>query len=214
MIRLDALNRLRDVGKKDVAKKVAPIAPIEINPVDHEEPTWDVRYPGEARRKRLDGRTRAILAAAAAAALVVNAGAAWTYWQITGSRTTPGSAPTVVELAMRARSDLNRPLTPGQTGNMTVTVTNELDFPLRITSVTPGIGNVVADDEHRDDGCKEARVAMTHSRFAVTWEVPRNTIGAFTIPDALVMRPEADAACGGAIFTVPVQVSGVSRPAS
>jgi hypothetical protein len=214
MIGLDALNRLRDAGRKDVAKKDVPGTPaahIEISPADHEEPTWDVRSPGSRRRKRLDRRTRVILSVAAAAAVVVNAGAAWTYWQITGSRTGPGNTQNVVELALRARSDLNRPLLPGQTGNMTVTVTNEYDFPIRITTVAPGAGNVVADDEHRDDGCKQTGVEMTRSRFMVSWEVPRNTIGAFTIPDALLMRPETAVACGGAMFTVPVQVSGVSR---
>ena len=141
----------------------------------------------------------------------VDAGAAWVYWRITGSHTGQGNPGTVVELALRARSDLGRPLQPGRTGNMTVTVTNDYDFPIRITAVTPGAGNAVADDEHRDDGCKEPRVEITRPRFAVTWDVPRNTIGAFTITDALVMRPDAAAACAGAVFTVPVQASGVSR---
>jgi hypothetical protein len=148
---------------------------------------------------------------AAAAAMVVNAGAAWAYWRITGSQTGPASAETVIQLALRARSDLNRPLQPGQTGNMTVTVTNDYDFPIRITVVAPGSGNIVADDEHRDAGCRDAKVVLTQPRFAVTWEVAKNTIGAFVIPEALRMRADAAASCGGAMFTVPVQASGVSR---
>jgi hypothetical protein len=213
MIRIDAFTRLRDSTRN--GGPVGQVAHIEISPADHEEPTWEVRQPGDLRRRRLDGRTRAILSGAAVGAIVVNAGAAWMYWRITGSHTGPAtSAETVVELALRARSDLNRPLMPGQTGNMTVTVTNDYDFPIRITAVTPGAGNIVADDEHRDAGCKESGVTVARERFPVTWEVPRNMIGAYTIPEALTMRPDANPECAGAVFTVPIQASGVSRRSS
>ncbi|GIM91237.1 hypothetical protein [Paractinoplanes toevensis] len=186
-----------------------PSGHIELQSADHEEPTWEVRLPGDQRRPRLNRRTRVILSAAAAAAVVVNAGAAWVYWQITGSETGHASSGTAIELALRARSDLNRPLSRGQDGNLTVTVTNDYDFPIRITAVTPGTGNIVADAEHRDAGCRDSRVEITGNRFPVSWEVPRNTIGAFTIPGALSMRSDAAAACNGAVFTVPIQASGV-----
>lgn len=177
---------------------------------DMEEPTWEVRKPGRGRG-RLDARTRSILSAAAVAAIVVNAGAAWAYWKVTTSETASARAGTAVELTLRGRSDLNRPLLPGETGNLTVTLTNDNDFPITITSVSPGPGNVVADDEHRDGGCRDnTGVALTRSAFAVSWDVPRNTIGAFSIPDGLRMDPKSNMDCQGAIFTVPVQVSGVS----
>jgi hypothetical protein len=185
-----------------------PSGHIELRPVDHEEPTWEVRL-GDRRRRRLDGRTRVILSVAAAAAVVVNAGAAWVYWRITGSATGQAASGSAVELALRARSDLNRPLLRGQDGNLTVTVTNDYDFPIRITTVTPGVGTIVADTEHREAGCRDTRVQVTRDRFPVSWEVPRNTIGAFTIPRALLMPGDADQACEGATFTVPVQASGV-----
>ena len=181
---------------------------IELDPGDHEEPTWEVRHP---RRRRLDGRTRSILSAAAVAAIVVNAGAAWAYWQITGSGTGRTQAGTAVELALRGRSDLNRPLQPGATGNLTVAVTNDYEFPIRITSITAGVGNIVADDEHRDAGCRAATVDLAHSRFEVSWDVARNNVAAFTIRDGLTMRTDANPACQGAVFTVPVQAFGVRR---
>jgi hypothetical protein len=186
---------------------------IELDPAEHEEPTWEVRHPGDARRRRLNGRTKSILAMAAAAAVVVNAGAAWSYWHFTGYGAGPATAGSAVSMAIRARSDLNVPLTPGRTGNLVVTVTNGYEFPIRITSITPGQGNIVADDEHRDLGCTEAEVTMSKSRFGVSWSVRRNTIGAFTVPDALAMRPEAAKVCEGATFTVPVQAFGVRKEA-
>jgi hypothetical protein len=186
---------------------------IELESTEHEEPTWEVRHPGDNRRRRMTGRTRSILVAAAAAAVVVNAGAAWMYWRITESGTGRDVAGTAVELALRARNDLNQPLEPGGTSNLTVTVTNDYDFPIQISSVIPGNGNIVADDEHRDAGCTFAAVDLTQARFDVRWEVPRNTVGAFTVPDALAMRVNANKACVGAVFTVPVKVSGASREA-
>jgi hypothetical protein len=184
---------------------------IELDAVDHEEPTWEVRPAGESsRRRRIDRRTRTILSIAAAAAIVVNAGAAWAYWHVTESRTGQAAGGTAVELTLRARNDLNKPLAPGGTGNLTVTVTNEYDFPILITQVTPGSGNIVADDEHREAGCTAPAVSMTRPRFTVSWDVARNTVGAFTIPDGLFMNHSTQRACRGATFTVPVQVTGFS----
>ncbi|MET0424856.1 MAG: hypothetical protein ABW046_13320 [Actinoplanes sp.] len=211
MSRLDVLNRWRDGGKDE---NRSDDMHIELAAADHEEPTWEVRLPGDTKRRRLDGRTRSILIVAAVAAVVVNAGAAWAYWRITGSATEQAASGTSVELALRARSDMNRPLRAGATGNLTVTVTNENDFPIRITEVTPGAGNIVADLERREAGCVRPRVELTQPQFAVSWDVPRNTIGAFTIPGALTMHRAAGQACSGAMFTVPVQAIGVSRDVS
>jgi hypothetical protein len=183
---------------------------IELATADHEEPTWEVRPAGESRRRRIDGRTRTILSIAAAAAIVVNAGAAWAYWNVTESRTGERVAGTAVELTLRARNDLNKPLAPGGTGNLTVTVANEYDFPIRIKLVTLGNGNIVADDEHRDAGCTAPGVSLTRPRVDVSWDVPRNTVGAFTIQDGLLMSRSTQRACKGATYTVPVQVTGYS----
>jgi hypothetical protein len=205
--------------KRDVltrrGEQVDPTAtkrpPIEVTvEPDMEEPTWEVRRPGRGKG-RLDGRTRSILSAAAVAAIVVNAGAAWAYWKVTASETGSARAGTAVELTLRGRSDLNRPLLPGGTGNLTVTLTNDNDFPITITSVSAGPGNVVADDEHREAGCREITgVSLTKTAFEVSWAVSKNTIGAFSIPEGLRMDVNSNKACQGAIFTVPVQVSGVS----
>lgn len=209
MIRRDLLSGKRERVEESRSEPPKDLH-VELTTADHEEPTWEVRPAGEARRRRIDGRTRSILSAAAAAALVVNAGAAWTYWHITESGTGRSGEGTAVELTLRARNDLNRPLSAGGTGNLTVTVTNEYDFPIRIKLVTPGSGNIVADDEHRDAGCTNPGVTITRPRFPVSWDVQRNTIGAFTIVGGLTMSRTVARACNGAVFTVPVQVTGNS----
>ena len=191
----------------------APEMIVQRDVAEQDEPTWEVRQPNAGRSglRRIDGRTRSILTVAAVAAIVVNAGAAWAYWKVTESETASARAGTSVQLTLRGRSDLGRPLTPGDTGDLTVTVTNDNDFPIRITSVAPGPGHIVADDEHRDAGCLETGVSMTKDNFAASWDVPRNTIGAFTLTGALRMAPTAKKACAGATFTVPLQTSGITE---
>jgi hypothetical protein len=199
-------------GEASEGTHAFPGRTIEVDLED--EPTTDLR--SRTKRgwlRRIDGRTRSILTGAAVAAIIVNAGAVWAYWQITGSETGRDTAGTVVELNLRARSDLNKPLVPGGSGNLTVTVTNDNDFPIRITSVAPGEGNIIADDEHREAGCTTTGVVVAQRSVKVEWDVPRNTIGAFTVPDGLAMGKGSDKACKGATFTVPVLVSGLAgRP--
>jgi hypothetical protein len=191
----------------------APDVSVRLEVAAHDEPTWEVRHPNARRTgwSRIDGRTRSILTVAVVATFVANAGAAWTYWKVTGSATGSARAGTAVQLTLRGRSDLNRPLRPGGTGNLTVTLTNDHDFPIRITSVARGAGNVIADDEHRDSGCVGTEVSMAKDVFAVSWDVARNTIGAFTVPDGLRMTTGANQACEGATFTVPVRTTGISE---
>ncbi|MEV0897700.1 hypothetical protein [Actinoplanes sp. NPDC049802] len=185
-------------------------AHLELDAADHEEPTWEVRHPGP--RRRFDRRARTILTAAAVAALLANAGAAWAYWRFNGpEKDHLPPAATSVEIALTAKSDNSRPLLPGDTGNLTVTVTNQHPVPVHITTIMAAPGQVVADYEHREAGCVDPPVEINQKSIAVSWEVPRNTIGAFPVAGALTMRAGAPAACRGATFTIPVRAQAV-RP--
>ncbi|MEV6597218.1 hypothetical protein AB0M36_10190 [Actinoplanes sp. NPDC051346] len=163
------------------------------------------------RRRGLDQRTRGILVAAAVAAAIVNASAMWAYWKITGSGSASAGAGAYVEMGLRGRSSLDVPLTPGGTGDLTVTVSNDNDFAIRVTSVAAGTGNVIADDEHRENGCDRHGVTFARPELAVRWEVARNDVAVFTVPGGLRMAADADPTCLGAVFTVPVRVTGESR---
>ncbi|MGA5301749.1 hypothetical protein ACPCHT_17605 [Nucisporomicrobium flavum] len=158
------------------------------------------------RRPRLDGRARVVLAGAAATAALVNAGAVWAYWTITdagGAR--PGS---FVSMALLGKSSLDTPLQPGEVGALTVTVANQNPYPIVVTSVEPGPGNVVADAEHREAGCRRPAVTFTERSSSVRWRVAANNVAVFTVPDGLRMAADGNAACPGGVFTVPVEVTG------
>jgi hypothetical protein len=93
-------------------------------------------------------------------------------------------------------------------------VTNDNDFAIRITSLAPGTGNAVADDEHRENGCVNPGVVVAREVVAVRWNVARNSVGAFTVPDGLAMAAPSDPVCAGAVYTIPVLVSGVAGVSS
>jgi hypothetical protein len=166
--------------------------------------------PPAPARRRVDRRAKVVLAVAAAAAVTVNAGAAWAYWRITGSETGAATADPGAGLTLRGRSDLNEPLRPGATGDLMVSVTNRNGFAVRVTSAAAG-DRIVADDEHRDGGCRYPGVSLLRTQYRVSWDVPKNTVAAFAVPGVLEMTPGADAACAGATFTVPVRATGLTR---
>jgi hypothetical protein len=209
--RRDVLHRLDSgpAGDNGV-RRVGPGYDPELD----DAPTGDVGVPRRSLVQRIDARTRSILTSAAVAAVIVNAGAVWAYWHITGSETARADAGTVVELNLRGRSDLDEPLSPGRTGDLIVTVTNDNDFPIRVTSVSPAVGNVVADDEHREAGCVRTGVVFAKDAVRVQWDVDQNHVGAFLVPDGLSMTSASDPACLGAVFTVPVLVRGVAGVSS
>jgi len=171
----------------------------------------DEQTPKRMRMRKLDRRGKVILSLAAAAAVIVNAGAAWAYWKLGGTGTGVAVAGSAVELKLEGHSDGSEPLYPGATAGLAVTVTNQNDFPVKITSISPGKGKVTADAEHRDAGCLETGVVVAADVLTVSWEVPKNTIGVFTVPDGLRMTNSSDSACQGATFTIPVRASGVSN---
>ncbi|GAA2526472.1 hypothetical protein [Winogradskya humida] len=157
--------------------------------------------PAGPRRRPLSGRTRTILIAACAATVIVNACAVWAYWKITDT----GS---FVEMTLRAQSSLNVPLRPGTTGDLIVTVTNENNFPIRLTSLRSGNGRTVPDEESRNRGCRATGVSLTSRSMPVNWEVDRNNAAAFTVHDGVRMADGSGQRCVNAVFIIPVRVDG------
>jgi hypothetical protein len=181
------------------------LAPPSTAPLD----TSGTKAKATGMRK-INRRTKVILAVCAVAAVAVNAGAAWAYWRLTGSGTGVAQAGTVIELTLKGRSDDRKPLYPGGTSNLTVTVTNDNNFPIEVTTVSAGSGKVTADEQHRAAGCRTTGVVVSKDVQEVSWVVQRNTIGVFTLADGISMDNNSDSACQGATFTIPVTATAVS----
>ena len=162
------------------------------------------------RKRKLDRRSKTILGLAAAAAVLANAGAAYAYWVVNGSGTAAAAAGAVVELKLTGRSDDSAPLYPGTAADLTVMVANQNGFPIRITAVTTGGRKPEADPEHREGGCRTTGVTASHETMSVSWNVPKNAVGVFTVPDGLIMSNSSDSACQGATFTIPLRATAIS----
>jgi hypothetical protein len=160
--------------------------------------------------RKVDRRTKVILGVAAAAAVIANSGVAWAYWRVTGSGTAAAVAGSAIELRLTGRSDADKPLYPGGTSDLTVTVTNDNTFPIKILKVSAGTGRTTADDAHARGGCRNTGVVVASDVREVSWDVPRNSIGVFSVPDGIRMTNQSDTACQGAVFTISVQATGVS----
>jgi len=216
LTRRDLLDRQHDGAVRDGVPAIPrPVQRMDFgtaragrDPAAHVATSGDGGGPRRDFRSRLDRRTRSILTGAVVAAVIVNAGAVWAYWHITDSAAGRAGAGTVVELNLHGRSDLRHPLTPGGTSDLIVTVTNDNDVAIRITSISPGTDRVVADVEHREKGCVDPDVVVV--RRPVRWDVARNDVGAYTVPNGLTMAAASDPACTGAAFTVPLLVRGVA----
>ena len=121
---------------------------------------------------KVDRRGKVILSLAAAAAVLVNAGAAWAYWMVNGGAPARRGRP-AVELALTGKSDDSKPLYPGGTTNLTVTVTIRTTFPIRSLGVA-GDKDVTADSSPRDAGAGHGSSLPGRDRRVVG--VPKNTI--------------------------------------
>jgi hypothetical protein len=192
---------MRTVGRGSATN----LAPPSLPPLD-----MTVTTAKATGMRKVNRRTKVILAVCAIAAVAVNAGAAWAYWRITGSGTGAAKAGTVIELTLKGKSDDKKPLYPGGTSNLTVTVTNENDFPIEITTVTAAAGKAMADEAHREGGCQTTGVVVSKDVHQVSWIVQRNTIGVFTLTDGIRMTNQSDSTCQGATFTIPVKATAVS----
>jgi hypothetical protein len=192
---------MRTVGRGGATN----LAPPSLPP--HETSGTTVKATG---MRKVNRRTKVILAVCAVAAVAVNAGAAWAYWRITGSGTGAAQAGTVIELTLKGTSDDKKPLYPGGTSNLTVTVTNENDFPIEVTTVSAAAGKATADEAHREGGCRTTGVVVSKEVHEVSWTVQRNTIGVFTLIDGIRMTNQSDSSCQGATFTIGVKATAVS----
>lgn len=163
--------------------------------------------------RKLSRRGRAVLAVAILGAVTVNAGAAWAYWQHSGSGTASGAAGSVIALQASGTPVNGALLYPGVRRNLRITVTNSNSFAVRITQIRHAATPTIVDSAHAANGCVNSGVRLTAVLYSVTRVVPRNGTTSFDLANAITMTNESDSACQGASFTVPILVTGAAQPA-
>ena len=150
---------------------------------------------------------------AAAIAIVCIAGAAFAAWTASGSGNGTAQARTSIALATVAVPASGASLYPGADARVTVRVTNDNDYPVRITDVAFGSAAAtttswrarrVSDGRRRGTavhGPDRPRARRCGTRTA-TFDV-----------DGVHMGTGAANGCQGATFTIPVTLTGVSNVA-
>jgi len=134
------------------------------------------------------------------------AGIAFAAWTATGTgsgyaKATTAQALTTVDVSATTAATLY----PGATGDVELEISNPNDYPVRVTSVT-GNGAITASDA----GCNAASVTFT-DQGSLTLDVPATGSAAFTLNGAVSMSGAANDSCQGAVFTIPVSLSGQSN---
>lgn len=148
----------------------------------------------------------------AVAAVVLTAcvavGIAWAAWTVTGSgsgyaKAGSASALTLGDASASASADLY----PGATGSAKVAITNPNSFPVRVTSVT-GNGTITSD---KGAACNAATGVSFANQTGLTLDLAAGATTTFTLSGAVTMSNSSDNSCQGAVFTIPVSVSGTSN---
>jgi len=145
----------------------------------------------------------------AIAALVVS-GVLYAAWSTTGSGNGYAKAGTASALTIGdASASTTADLYPGGTGSVKLKVTNPNPFAVRITAVTKQTGGTITSD--KGAACNASTGVTFTDQTGLALDVAANATSTFTLSGAVSMTNASDNTCQGAIFTIPVDVTGASN---
>jgi hypothetical protein len=125
-------------------------------------------------------------------------------WLSTGTGATDaraGSAAPLTTLDVAASADAQ--LSPGGTGDLMLRITNPNAFTVTVTEVAPA-GAVTTD---AGAGC-DADTGVGFAPKTVTLTIPAGVSRRFTIVGSVSMSAASSNACQGAMFSIPVALTG------
>lgn len=130
-------------------------------------------------------------------------------WSTSGSGTGFAKAGTASALVIGdASASTTADLYPGATGSVKLAVTNNNSFPVRVTAVTKQAGAITSD---KGAACNAATGVTFTNQSGLTLDVGANASATFNLPSAVSMTNASDNTCQGAVFSIPVDVTGVSN---
>jgi hypothetical protein len=145
----------------------------------------------------------------AIAALVVS-GVLYAAWSTTGSGNGYAKAGTASALTIGdASASTTADLYPGGTGAVKLKVTNPNPFPVRITTVAKQTGGTITSD--KGAACNASTGVTFIDQTGLALDVAAGATSTFTLSGAVSMTNASDNTCQGAIFTIPVDVTGASN---
>ena len=146
---------------------------------------------------------------AAVGALIVS-GTLLAAWNTTGSGNGYAKAGTASALTIGdASASTSADLYPGSTGAVKLKVTNPNQFAVRITSVAKQSGGTITSD--KGAACNASTGVTFTDQTGLALDVAAGATQTFTLSGAVSMSNASDNTCQGAIFTIPVDVTGASN---
>jgi hypothetical protein len=145
----------------------------------------------------------ALLLSAVAASAVIAA------WVTNGTGPGYAKAQTSSNLTLSdASATTTADLYPGATGSVKLKVTNPNPFPVRITSVAKQASAITSD---KGAACDASTGVMFSDQTGLALDVAAGATVTLTLANAISMSNASDNSCQGALFTIPVNVTGASN---
>ena len=140
-----------------------------------------------------------------ATGLILAAGIAFAAWTATGSgngyaKAKTVSALTTVDVSTSTTAQLYR----GGTGDVLVRVSNPNSFPVTVTGVS-GSGTITSD---KGAACNASTGVTFTDTTGLSQAVAGGSTGDITLTGKAAMSSSSDNSCQGAIFTIPVTLTG------
>jgi hypothetical protein len=145
----------------------------------------------------------ALLLSAVAASAVIAA------WVTNGTGPGYAKAQTASNLTLSdASASTTADLYPGATGSVKLKVTNPNPFPVRITSVAKQASAITSD---KGAACDASTGVTFSDQTGLALDVAAGATVTLTLANAISMSNASDNSCQGALFTIPVNVTGASN---
>lgn len=97
-------------------------------------------------------------------------------------------------------------LYPGVTGNVRLSINNPNPYAVQVTAVS-GNGTITSD---AGAACNASTGVTFTNQSSLALSVPANSAATFTLNNAVSMSNASDNSCQGAVFTIPVSLTGQS----
>jgi hypothetical protein len=130
-------------------------------------------------------------------------------WSTNGSGTGYAKAGTASALVIGdASASTTADLYPGATGSVKLMVTNNNSFPVRVTAVSKQAGAITSD---KGAACNAATGVTFTNQTGLTLDLAAGATSTFPLTGAVSMTNASDNTCQGAVFSIPVDVTGISN---
>jgi hypothetical protein len=152
---------------------------------------------------------RKVVFVLAAIVVLVLSSIVFAAWSTSGSGTGYAKAGTASALVIGdASASTTADLYPGATGSVKLMVTNNNSFPVRVTSVSKQAGAITSN---KGAACDASTGVTFTNQTGQTLDVAANATQTFTLANAVSMTNASDNTCQGAVFSIPVDVTGISN---